>query len=56
MHQHNVVVGRSNTVRPMKGREVTTDHYIVPAAILFSLGPFGMLFRRNAIVVFMCVS
>jgi len=34
---------------------VTTDHYIVLAAILFSLGAFGMLFRRNAIVVFMCV-
>ncbi|HNE88113.1 MAG: NADH-quinone oxidoreductase subunit NuoK [Actinobacteria bacterium] len=34
---------------------MTTDHYIVLAAILFSLGAFGMLFRRNAIVVFMCV-
>jgi NADH-quinone oxidoreductase subunit K len=34
---------------------VSTDHYIVLAAILFSLGAFGMLFRRNAIVVFMCV-
>jgi NADH-quinone oxidoreductase subunit K len=34
---------------------VTTDHYIALAAILFSLGAFGMLFRRNAIVVFMCV-
>jgi len=34
---------------------VTTDHYIVLAAILFSLGAFGMLLRRNAIVVFMCV-
>ncbi len=34
---------------------MSTDHYIVLAAILFSLGAFGMLFRRNAIVVFMCV-
>jgi NADH-quinone oxidoreductase subunit K len=34
---------------------VTTDHYIALSAILFSLGAFGMLFRRNAIVVFMCV-
>jgi NADH-quinone oxidoreductase subunit K len=34
---------------------VTTDHYIALAALLFSLGAFGMLFRRNAIVVFMCV-
>ena len=34
---------------------MTTDHYIVLSAVLFSLGAFGMLFRRNAIVVFMCV-
>jgi len=34
---------------------VTTDHYIALAAVLFSLGAFGMMFRRNAIVVFMCV-
>ena len=34
---------------------MTTDHYIALAAILFSLGAFGMLFRRNAIVVFMCI-
>ena len=34
---------------------MSTDHYIALAAILFSLGAFGMLFRRNAIVVFMCV-
>lgn len=34
---------------------MTTDHYIALAAILFSLGAFGMMFRRNAIVVFMCV-
>ena len=34
---------------------MSTDHYIALAAILFSLGAFGMVFRRNAIVVFMCV-
>ena len=34
---------------------MSTDHYIALAAVLFSLGAFGMLFRRNAIVVFMCV-
>ncbi|MEI2642551.1 MAG: NADH-quinone oxidoreductase subunit NuoK [Candidatus Nanopelagicales bacterium] len=34
---------------------MTTDHYIALAAVLFSLGAFGMMFRRNAIVVFMCV-
>ena len=31
------------------------SNYIVLSAVLFSLGAFGMLFRRNAIVVFMCV-
>lgn len=34
---------------------MSTDHYIILASVLFSLGAFGMLFRRNAIVVFMCV-
>ncbi len=30
-------------------------HYIVLSAILFSIGAVGVLVRRNAIVVFMCV-
>ncbi len=34
---------------------MSTDHYIVLSAILFSLGALGVLIRRNAIVVFMCV-
>lgn len=34
---------------------MSTTHYIVLSAILFSLGVFGFLIRRNAIVVFMCV-
>lgn len=29
--------------------------YLYLSAILFSLGAFGVLIRRNAIVVFMCV-
>lgn len=29
--------------------------YIVLSAILFSIGALGVLIRRNAIVVFMCV-
>lgn len=32
-----------------------TNHYIVLSAILFSIGSLGVLLRRNAIVVFMCV-
>jgi NADH-quinone oxidoreductase subunit K len=30
-------------------------NYLVLAAILFSIGAFGVLIRRNAIVVFMCI-
>ncbi len=34
---------------------MSTNHYIILSAILFSIGVFGVLIRRNAIVVFMCV-
>jgi NADH-quinone oxidoreductase subunit K len=34
---------------------VTLAHYLVLAAILFTIGAVGVLVRRNAIVVFMCV-
>ena len=34
---------------------MSTTAYIVLSAILFSLGVLGVLVRRNAIVVFMCV-
>ena len=30
-------------------------HFVVLAAILFSLGVIGVLVRRNMIVIFMCV-
>ena len=30
-------------------------NYLVLSAILFTIGAFGVLIRRNAIVVFMCV-
>jgi NADH-quinone oxidoreductase subunit K len=30
-------------------------HYLVLSAILFTIGAVGVLVRRNAIVVFMCV-
>jgi len=35
--------------------EITISHYLVLSAILFSLGTFGVLTRKNAIVIFMCV-
>ena len=35
--------------------EVTTDWYLTLAAILFSIGVFGMMYRRNALIVFMFI-
>ncbi len=32
-----------------------TTHYLVLSALLFAIGGAGVLLRRNAIVVFMCV-
>ena len=34
---------------------MSLTHYLVLAAILFTIGAAGVLVRRNAIVVFMCV-
>jgi len=34
---------------------VPTNHYLVLAAVLFCMGMFGVLVRRNALVVFMCI-
>jgi NADH-quinone oxidoreductase subunit K len=34
---------------------MTIANYLVLAAILFTIGAVGVLVRRNAIVVFMCV-
>ena len=34
---------------------MSTGPYIVLSAMLFSIGALGVLVRRNAIVVFMCV-
>jgi NADH-quinone oxidoreductase subunit K len=31
------------------------DHYLILSAVLFSIGAAGVLVRRNALVVFMCV-
>ena len=37
------------------GRKVTPDYYLVLSAILFTIGAVGVLIRRNAIVLFMCI-
>ena len=34
---------------------MTTTYYLLLSALLFSIGAVGVLVRRNAIVVFMCV-
>ncbi|WP_422737852.1 NADH-quinone oxidoreductase subunit NuoK [Micromonospora sp. WMMD729] len=34
---------------------MTPNHYLVLAAVLFTIGASGVLVRRNAIVLFMCV-
>ena len=34
---------------------MNTDHYLTLSALLFTIGAIGVLVRRNAIVVFMCV-
>ncbi|KAB2881198.1 NADH-quinone oxidoreductase subunit NuoK [bacterium] len=34
---------------------VPISHYLILTAILFTLGVIGVLTRRNAIIVFMCI-
>jgi NADH-quinone oxidoreductase subunit K len=34
---------------------VTPTYYLVLSAVLFTIGAVGVLVRRNAIVVFMCI-
>ena len=34
---------------------MSAEPFLVLSALLFSIGAFGVLVRRNAIVVFMCV-
>jgi NADH-quinone oxidoreductase subunit K len=34
---------------------ITVHHYMAVSAILFSLGTVGVLTRKNAIVIFMCI-
>jgi NADH-quinone oxidoreductase subunit K len=34
---------------------MSADHYLFLAALLFTIGAVGVLLRRNAILVFMCV-
>jgi NADH-quinone oxidoreductase subunit K len=36
-------------------RTVPLNHYILLSSLLFSIGVIGVLFRRNAIIIFMCI-
>ena len=35
--------------------EPTTTYYLILSAVVFSIGAFGLLVRRNPLVMFMCV-
>ena len=35
--------------------EITANHYVALAAVLFALGTIGALLRRNALVMLMCI-
>ncbi|MBP6459339.1 MAG: NADH-quinone oxidoreductase subunit NuoK [Crocinitomicaceae bacterium] len=34
---------------------IPLNHYILLSAVLFSIGVMGVLLRRNAIIIFMCI-
>jgi NADH-quinone oxidoreductase subunit K len=34
---------------------VPIEYYIWLSAVLFAIGVFGVLYRRNAIIIFMCI-
>ncbi len=34
---------------------ITVNHYLLLSAILFAIGTYGVLTRKNAIVIFMCI-
>lgn len=34
---------------------IPIEHYLWLSAVLFSIGVLGVLFRRNAIIIFMCI-
>ncbi|MEX2394287.1 MAG: NADH-quinone oxidoreductase subunit NuoK [Actinomycetota bacterium] len=38
-----------------RGRPVTASHYVGLSTLLFTIGALGVLVRRNALVLFMCI-
>ncbi len=43
------------TRRTRRGDAVKPDHYLYLSVLLFTIGASGVLLRRNAMVMFMCV-
>lgn len=35
--------------------QVPTEYYLILSAIIFTIGALGVLVRRNALIIFMCV-
>jgi len=42
-------------LQPMLAVTVGLDHYLHVAALLFALGFFGVLLRKNTLVIYMCL-
>ena len=36
-------------------QQIPINHYILLSTLLFCIGVIGVLFRRNAIIIFMCI-
>jgi NADH-quinone oxidoreductase subunit K len=34
---------------------IPTEYYLILSALLFSIGALGVVFRRNVLIIFMCV-
>jgi NADH-quinone oxidoreductase subunit K len=39
----------------LRGKEPTTAHYLGLSMLIFTVGALGVLLRRNALVLFMCI-
>ena len=35
--------------------EITTAHYVVLSALIFAIGLFGVITRRNSVIILMCL-
>lgn len=42
-------------MEPLSLTTITTTHYLILSAVLFSLGTMGVLLRRSALIVFLSI-